>query len=153
MSCKWGKAKNSVAMLSLRFQITCPRQSHRKNARIKSLVSRINSVSCYDGGHYCFFVDGMLPAPPQIATDLSPDAPKRAEEIVVWVMIGMGVGTFVDGPLSDDFGRRKVIIIGFFYIVIRVITPVSSSLEIALTARFSGTWGCCPKNHGPSYHS
>ena len=34
-------------------------------------------------------------------------------------MIGMGIGTFVVGPLSDAFDRRKVIIIGLlFYIAI-----------------------------------
>ena len=82
-------------------------------------------------------VDGMLFALPQIASDLSPETPKRAQEILVWFMIDIGVGTFVAGPISDAFGRRKVIIIGMLlYIAMGLVGFVSSSLEIVFTARF-----------------
>lgn len=52
-------------------------------------------------------------------------------------MIGIGVGTFVVEPLSDAFGRRKVIIIGLLvFIAMGLLNFVSSSLEIVLAARF-----------------
>ena len=54
-----------------------------------------------------FSVDGMLLALPQIARDLSSETPKRAQEILFSVMIGVGIGTFVVGPLSDALADEK----------------------------------------------
>jgi DHA1 family bicyclomycin/chloramphenicol resistance-like MFS transporter len=57
-----------------------------------------------------FSIDAMLPALPQIAADLTPDAPNRAQLIVTSFVLGMGIGTLVAGPLSDRFGRKPVIL-------------------------------------------
>lgn len=54
-----------------------------------------------------FSIDAMLPAMGQIAADLTPQAPVRAQLIVPYFVIGLGVGTFFTGPLSDAFGRRR----------------------------------------------
>ncbi|MCB2126541.1 MAG: multidrug MFS transporter, partial [Rhodobacteraceae bacterium] len=52
-----------------------------------------------------FSIDAMLPAMPEIAADLSPEAPNRAQLIVTSFVFGMGLGTFLTGPLSDALGR------------------------------------------------
>ena len=58
-----------------------------------------------------FSIDAMLPALPEIAQELSPDAPNRAQLILTAFVLGMGLGTFIAGPVSDTFGRKPVILV------------------------------------------
>jgi len=59
-----------------------------------------------------FSIDAMLPALPQIAAELTPHDPNNAQLIITSFVLGMGMGTFVAGPLSDAFGRKTVIVGG-----------------------------------------
>jgi len=59
-----------------------------------------------------FSIDAMLPALPEIAADISPTDPNRAQLVLTSFVFGMGVGTFFTGPLSDAFGRKPVILGG-----------------------------------------
>lgn len=83
-----------------------------------------------------FSIDFMLPALPEIAADLTPEAPNRAQLILTSFVLGMGVGTLFTGPLSDAFGRRPVIIGGaLLYILASLVAWGSASLELMLAAR------------------
>ncbi len=83
-----------------------------------------------------FSIDAMLPALPEIAAELSPDAPNRAQLIVLSFVLGMGFGTIVTGPLSDAFGRKPVITGGIaLYILGAVLAYFAQSLELVLAAR------------------
>ena len=55
-----------------------------------------------------FSLDAMLPALPQIGDALSPEAPNRAQLVVGSFVLGLGLGTFFTGALSDAYGRRIV---------------------------------------------
>lgn len=57
-----------------------------------------------------FSIDALLPALPEIAATLTPDAPNRAQLVVAAFVLGMGAGTLVLGPVSDAVGRRPVIL-------------------------------------------
>lgn len=56
-------------------------------------------------------IDMYLPALPQIATDLN-GTTSQAQGTVTVMLIGMGVGQIVIGPLSDMWGRRIPLLIG-----------------------------------------
>ena len=59
-----------------------------------------------------FSIDAMLPALPEIGRELSPQALNQAQLILTSFVLGIGIGTFFTGPLSDAFGRRNVIVAG-----------------------------------------
>ena len=48
-----------------------------------------------------FSIDAMLPALPEIAAELSPGNLNQATLIITSFVMGMGIGTFFTGPLSD----------------------------------------------------
>lgn len=83
-----------------------------------------------------FSIDSMLPALPQIAVELSPDNPNRAQLILTSFVMGMGLGTLFAGPLSDSFGRRRVIVLGaVLYCAGALAAYVAPTLETVLVAR------------------
>lgn len=83
-----------------------------------------------------FSIDAMLPALPEIATELSPDAPNRAQLILTSFVLGLGLGTLVTGPLSDAFGRKPVIVAGaLLYCAAAALAWWEDTLELVLAAR------------------
>lgn len=87
------------------------------------------------GGTVAFSIDAMLPAMQVIGAELSPEAVNRAQLVVTSFVFGMGVGTFFAGPLSDAFGRNRVILVGtsiyIFGALLAVFTPTLNLLIFA----------------------
>ncbi|MEM6887295.1 MAG: MFS transporter [Pseudomonadota bacterium] len=83
-----------------------------------------------------FSIDAMLPALHQIALELTPEVPARAPLILSAFVLGMGIGTFFSGPLSDAIGRRRTMFLGAgLYISAASVAWVSNSFEVILAAR------------------
>jgi DHA1 family bicyclomycin/chloramphenicol resistance-like MFS transporter len=81
-------------------------------------------------------IDAMLPALPQIAGTLSPDAPNRAQLVITSFVFGMGLGTLFVGPLSDSYGRKPVIYAGAgLYALTALACYFANSLDTLLIAR------------------
>jgi len=81
-------------------------------------------------------IDAMLPALPEIAATLSPGAPNAAQLVVTSFVLGMGLGTLFAGPLSDAFGRKRVILFGSsLYALAALACAFAPSLELLLAAR------------------
>jgi DHA1 family bicyclomycin/chloramphenicol resistance-like MFS transporter len=83
-----------------------------------------------------FSIDAMLPALPEIAAELTPDAVNQAQLVLTTFVLGMGLGTLVAGPLSDSVGRKRAII-GFvgLYIVGAIAAAMATTIEMLLLAR------------------
>ena len=94
-----------------------------------------------------FSMDAMLPALPEIAAELAPDMVVRAPLILTAFFLGMGGGTFLAGPLSDAYGRRRIVFLGIaIYIVAAAAAWASSTLEVMLIARvFQGFGASGPR--------
>lgn len=83
-----------------------------------------------------FSIDAMLPALPWIADSFTPEAPNRAQLVLTAFIFGMGVGTFVAGPLSDTLGRKATIVGAVaLYVFGAVVAASANSLEALLAAR------------------
>jgi DHA1 family bicyclomycin/chloramphenicol resistance-like MFS transporter len=83
-----------------------------------------------------FSIDAMLPALPQIAADLSPADPNRAQLVLTSFVLGMGIGTFFAGPISDTLGRKATINAGIaIYIAGSLWAMWAQTLEALLIAR------------------
>lgn len=94
-----------------------------------------------------FSIDAMLPALPEIAQELSPGNVNRAQLIITSFVLGMGLGTFVTGPLADRFGRKAVIVCGaFLYVCATIAAYFATSLEAMLAVRvFMGLAAAAPR--------
>lgn len=83
-----------------------------------------------------FSIDAMLPALPEIGAAVSPDNLNRAQLIITSFILGLGVGTFFTGPLSDAFGRKPVLLGGtIVYILASVAAWQAQTIEVILVAR------------------
>ncbi|WP_349768740.1 multidrug effflux MFS transporter [Rhodobacter sp. NTK016B] len=89
-----------------------------------------------------YSVDAMLPLIGIIGDELSPQSPESAQLVITVFMVGLGLGTFIMGPLSDAFGRKTVILGGTaLYMIAAGIAAVSGDLTTLLITRFLHGFG------------
>ena len=83
-----------------------------------------------------FAIDMYLPAFPQMMQDLKTSA-ATIQLTLTTFMLGMAVGQLVIGPLSDQFGRRKPLLIGAFTcLVASLLCAVAPNVEFLIGMRF-----------------
>ncbi|MDG1531611.1 MAG: MFS transporter [Paracoccaceae bacterium] len=114
-----------------------------------SSISRIEFVALTAVLMSCtaYAIDSMLASVPLIGSELSPNAPERATFILTLFFLGVGLGTFIVGPLSDAFGRKPVLLLGLsVFIGGSAIAWQADSLSLLLAARFiSGLGAATPR--------
>jgi MFS transporter, DHA1 family, multidrug resistance protein len=83
-------------------------------------------------------VDTMLPALPAIGRDLGVTDPNRTQWVITTYIAGVGLGQLFWGVLSDRFGRRPILLLGFtFYVIAAAAVGLAGSFETLLAWRFA----------------
>lgn len=81
-------------------------------------------------------IDLYLPALPQMASELNAPA-SLIQMSLSACLIGMALGQIVIGPLSDKYGRKLPLIIGFaFFGIISLLITYSTSVYLLIGLRF-----------------
>ncbi len=81
-------------------------------------------------------IDAILPALDQIGLSIGVTNKADNQLLITMIFLGLGFGQLIFGPLSDSFGRKKMVYIGFFIFVIASFICISStSLEMMLFGR------------------
>jgi DHA1 family bicyclomycin/chloramphenicol resistance-like MFS transporter len=81
-------------------------------------------------------IDSMLPALPAIGDSLAITEPNQRQWIVTSYLLGFGVSQLIYGTLSDRFGRRPILLIGFsIYTVASLAAASATSFEAMMAAR------------------
>ena len=87
-------------------------------------------------------IDMMLPALPQIGKELGVVKSNDNQLIISLLFLGLALGQLIYGPLSDSFGRKPVVLVGFLiFLVGCFISLFSDTLEVMLTGRFIQGFG------------
>lgn len=83
-----------------------------------------------------FSVDSMLPALPTIAAELTPGRLNIEQLTLTAFVLGLGLGTFVIGPISDAMGRKPTILFGFaLYGIGALLAMIAPNFETLFAAR------------------
>ena len=82
-------------------------------------------------------IDAMLPALPAIARSLHVATENDRQFVITVFTIGFGAGQLINGPLSDRYGRRPVLLAAIIlYAVTSATAAVAASFPLLLIARF-----------------
>ncbi|URW74516.1 multidrug effflux MFS transporter [Sphingomonas donggukensis] len=83
-------------------------------------------------------IDSMLPALPAIADALDVAEPNRRQFVITAFMVGFAFAMLVYGPMTDRFGRRRVLVVALVgYVATNLLAAISGSFDLLLIARLA----------------
>ncbi|MBA4746356.1 MAG: multidrug effflux MFS transporter [Muricauda sp.] len=81
-------------------------------------------------------IDAILPAISNIGTAINSTDPTDNQLLVTMIFLGLGVGQLFFGPISDSFGRKPVVYMGFsIFLIASIICLYAPSLEVMVVGR------------------
>ena len=85
-----------------------------------------------------FAIDAMIPALPQIGSDLGVSDENRRQLVVVAYFIGFGSTQLIWGPLADRFGRKPILGIGIaLYTFFALLCANAGSFPLLIAGRLA----------------
>ena len=81
-------------------------------------------------------IDALLPALPEISSALGVTNPNDNQLLITMIFLGLGFGQLLFGPLSDSFGRKPIVFIGFIvFIIASIICITTKNFEVMIIGR------------------
>ncbi|MDF2867143.1 MAG: transporter, partial [Gammaproteobacteria bacterium] len=106
------------------------------------LINRIIIVLCLVSTVARFALDSFLPSLPSIGAAFDISSEETQLTITVY-LAGFGCSQLLYGPLSDRFGRKKILIAGFIiFIAGSLFSAAADSVAILLLGRLIAGIGC-----------
>jgi len=85
-----------------------------------------------------FAIDAMIPALPDIGSELGVATDNRRQLVVVAYFLGFGVGQIFWGPLADRFGRKPILATGIaLYAAFALLCGIAGSFELLIAGRIA----------------
>ncbi len=81
-------------------------------------------------------IDALLPAIPQIGNAFGVTNPNDNQMLITMIFLGLGFGQLIFGPLSDSFGRKPIVYVGFLvFTIASIICVTTKSFEMMILGR------------------
>jgi len=81
-------------------------------------------------------IDALLPALPEIGASLGVVNTNDNQLLITMIFLGLGFGQLIFGPLSDSFGRKPIVFVGFIvFVIATIICVTTNSFEMMIIGR------------------
>lgn len=81
-------------------------------------------------------IDAVLPALTDIGEYLNVSSVDDNAKLITFIFLGLGFGQLIFGPISDSFGRKPIVYLGFIaFIIASIICVTAKSFEMMLFGR------------------
>jgi DHA1 family bicyclomycin/chloramphenicol resistance-like MFS transporter len=81
-------------------------------------------------------IDALLPALPQIGAYVGVEQVTDNQLLITMIFLGLGFGQLIFGPLSDSFGRKPIVYVGFMvFIIASIICVTTKNFEMMIFGR------------------
>ncbi|SDQ60270.1 multidrug effflux MFS transporter [Flagellimonas zhangzhouensis] len=105
------------------------KQNQKPNFEFVAMMAALMSI-------VALAIDAILPAISNIGEAINSTDPTDNQLLVTMIFLGLGVGQLFFGPISDSFGRKPVVYVGFsIFLIASVICLFAPNLEIMVIGR------------------